>query len=68
MSETKPRGPPPEGRYAYSISEVAKVVGVGRSYLYGEIRDGRLRIRKAGRRSLVYEQDLRAWLEALPER
>ncbi|MDI2073040.1 excisionase family DNA-binding protein [Bradyrhizobium sp. Mp27] len=56
------------GRYAYSISEVAKAVGVGRTFLYREIQDRRLRIRKAGRRSLVYEADLRAWLEALPEK
>jgi len=58
----------PPRRLAYSVSEVVEIVGVGRSYLYGEIKDGRLRIRKAGRRSLIYEADLRAWLASLPEK
>jgi excisionase family DNA binding protein len=68
MDQRQPRGPPPVCRYAYSIPEVAKAVGVGRSYIYGEIKEGRLRVRKAGRRTLIYEEDLRAWLEALPEK
>jgi excisionase family DNA binding protein len=66
MNQT--HGPPVSGRYAYSIPEVARAVGVGRSYIYGEIREGRLRVRKAGRRTLIYEEDLRAWLQALPEK
>ena len=67
VMEPQPCGPASEGRYAYSIAEVAKSVGLGRSYLYGEIKDGRLRIRKAGRRTLIYEADLRAWLAQLPK-
>jgi excisionase family DNA binding protein len=56
----------PVERFAYSIEEVTKVTGLGRSYIYEEIRDGRLRIRKAGRRSLVLPDDLQAWLASLP--
>ena len=56
----------PVERFAYSIEEVTKVTGLGRSYIYEEIRDGRLRIRKAGRRSLVLPDDLKAWLASLP--
>ena len=37
MNQT--HGPPVSGRYAYSIPEVARAVGVGRSYIYGEIRE-----------------------------
>jgi excisionase family DNA binding protein len=50
---------------AYSIQDVTKLTGLGRSYIYEEIRDGRLRIRKAGRRSLVLPDDLKAWLASL---
>jgi excisionase family DNA binding protein len=52
-------------RLAYSIQDVTKLTGLGRSYIYEEIRDGRLRIRKAGRRSLVLPDDLKAWLASL---
>ena len=41
--------------------------GVGRSFIYAEIKAGRLIIRKAGRRSLVFDDDLKAWLGSLPE-
>jgi excisionase family DNA binding protein len=60
----RPAGP--IRRYAYSIEEVTKLTGLGRSSIYEEIRDGRLRIRKAGRRSLVLPDDLKAWLASLP--
>jgi excisionase family DNA binding protein len=53
-------------RLAYSISEVADITGVGRSILYQEIGEGRLRARKLGRRSLIFDDDLKAWLAALP--
>jgi excisionase family DNA binding protein len=45
---------------------VTKTTGLGRSFIYEEIKEGRLRIRKAGRRSLVFDDDLRAWLASLP--
>ena len=55
-------------RLAHSICDVAKITGVGRSLLYEEIKEGRLRIRKLGRRTLIFDSDLRAWLESLPEK
>jgi excisionase family DNA binding protein len=56
----------PAERLAYSIQDVTKVTGLGRSYIYEEIKAGRLIIRKAGRRSLVFDDDLKAWLASLP--
>jgi excisionase family DNA binding protein len=56
----------PAERFAYSIRDVTKVTGLGRSYIYEEIKEGRLRIRKAGRRSLIFPDDLKAWLASLP--
>lgn len=51
---------------AVSIEEAARRAGVGRGYLYQQITQGRLRARKAGRRTLVTLADLAAWLEQLP--
>src|SRR5690349_20612926 len=53
-------------RLAHSIADAAKITGVGRSFLYEEINAGRLKVRKAGRRSLIFESDLRQWLASLP--
>jgi excisionase family DNA binding protein len=51
---------------AVGIVQAANIAGVGRSFLYEEIRQGRLRIRKAGRRTLVVLSDLDRWISALP--
>ncbi len=37
----------------YSILEAAELLGIGRTALYGEIRAGRVRTLKVGRRRLV---------------
>jgi excisionase family DNA binding protein len=55
-------------RLAHSVSEVVKLTGVGRSVLYEQIGEGRLRIRKLGRRTLIFDADLKAWLANLPEK
>jgi excisionase family DNA binding protein len=53
------------GKLAYSIAELPAVVSLGRSHIYEEIRAGRLRTVKAGRRTLVLAEDLHAWLISL---
>ena len=55
-------------KLAYSIAEVVNLTGVGRSLIYEEIAAGRLRVKKVGRRPLIFDGDLKAWLEALPEK
>ena len=55
-------------RLAHSISEVVKLTGVGRSVLYEQIGEGRLRVRKLGRRTLIFDADLKTWLASLPEK
>ncbi len=52
---------------AYSIPEVCEETGLGRSTIYEEIREGRLRARKCGRRTIVLPDDLTAWLNSLPQ-
>jgi excisionase family DNA binding protein len=52
---------------AYSISEACALARVGRTTMYDTIRCGELRARKRGRRTLILADDLRQWLEALPQ-
>ena len=51
---------------AYSIPDVMHALSVGRDKIYGLIREGRLPARKIGRRTVVLESDLQAFLESLP--
>jgi excisionase family DNA binding protein len=53
------------GKLAYSIAELPELISLGRSQIYEEIRAGRLRTVKAGRRTLVLAEDLRSWLLSL---
>ncbi len=53
-------------KLAYSIADLAQIAGVSRSYLYQEIKSGRLAVRKAGRRSVVLHDSAQGWLESLP--
>jgi hypothetical protein len=53
-------------KLAYSIDDITKQVGIGRSLLFEEIKAGRLMVKKTGRRTLVIDADLRAWLSNLP--
>jgi hypothetical protein len=59
--------PEPSGRIAYSIDEICKMSGLGRTFLYEEIGARRLIVTKAGRRSIVLYDDMVAWLAKLPK-
>jgi excisionase family DNA binding protein len=52
---------------AYSIPEACAAASIGRSALYEEIKSGRLRAVKSGRRTLITAESLRSWVENLPE-
>ena len=51
-------------RRAYSIQEACAQVGIGRTLLYSEMKEGRLRVSKIGRRTIIRAEDLGAWLRA----
>ena len=51
---------------AVSIAEAVRMVGLGRTSLYAAIAAGKLKTRKAGRRTLVEIVALRQFIEALP--
>lgn len=50
----------------FSINDAVLASGLGRDMIYGAIRDGRLKARKVGRRTLILRADLEAYLCNLP--
>jgi hypothetical protein len=49
-----------------SIIETGRFLGIGRSLTFSEIRAGRLKARKIGRRTIVNREDAVAYLRSLP--
>jgi excisionase family DNA binding protein len=49
-----------------SIIDAGLKAGVGRSTIYTAINSGALRARKLGRRTVILDTDLAAWLDAAP--
>jgi excisionase family DNA binding protein len=48
-----------------SIAEFCAATTLGRTKVYAEIKQGRLKIVKCGRRSLIPVEELKAWLKRL---
>ncbi len=53
---------------AHTIESVARLTTCGRTQVYAAIRCGALKARKIGRRTVILDDDLRAWLASLPAR
>ncbi len=51
---------------AMSIAEFCECYDTGRTTAYQEIKSGRLRARKCGRRTKITEDDAEDWLRSLP--
>lgn len=54
-------------RLAYRVEEFVAVSGIGRTTLYAEIKAGRLKARKIGKRTLITAEAAKAFLDSLPE-
>ena len=54
--------PPPEP-IAYSVGDACRVSSLGRTRLYQLISEGRLEMRKIGKRTLIPATSLRALIE-----
>lgn len=52
---------------ALSLNEFCERYGIGRTTAYQEIKDGRLRGRKCGKRLIITEDDAEEWLRNLPK-
>ena len=59
-------GLPPRDPLAVAIPEAVRLSGLSRSELYRRMGDGRIQAVKAGTRTLVLMESLRAHLESLP--
>ncbi len=57
--------PNPLPKLAYSVAEVCHLLGLGRTGVFKEIRERRLRAVKAGRRTLIPASEVQAWLDRL---
>jgi excisionase family DNA binding protein len=51
---------------AYTVAETLVRLNLSRDTFYRLIREGKLSARKVGRKTLVLDSDLRAFLEGLP--
>ena len=56
----------PTDKLAFSIDELGDHGGPHKTKAYEEIRNGRLRARKLGSRTLILATDFRQYLESLP--
>ena len=56
---------PTPAKLALSIPEVLARIPIRRTRLYEELREGRLRHKKVGSRTLILAADLDAWLANL---
>jgi len=52
---------------ALSIKEFSEQYGIGRSSVYEELKAGRLRARKIGKRTIIAIDDAEEWLRNLPK-
>lgn len=57
-----------QDKLGYSPEEAAVVAGSGRTKIFHALKDGSLKGRKFGRRTIILADDLRAFLENLPAR
>ncbi len=51
---------------AYSVNETMAATGDSRAAFYKAVNDGRLKVRKNGRKTVVLAEDLQAYLDSLP--
>jgi hypothetical protein len=63
-SKAEPQGGARQG--AMSIADFCRRYGVGRTTAYEEIRAGRLRARKCGKRTAIGDRDAEDWWLHLP--
>lgn len=64
MNDEHQHSPQPLG--GFSVDDFCKWAGIGRTATYAEIKEGRLMIRKFGKRTIVPISEAHRWFEALP--
>ncbi len=56
-----------ETKIALTIQDFCQFYGVGRTFAFQEIKEGRLRTKKAGQRTLILRADADSWVNSLPD-
>jgi excisionase family DNA binding protein len=56
----------PDEKKAYDIPSFCRAYSIGRTRVYQEIKEGRLKSVKSGRRSLIPTYAAEEWLRSLP--
>jgi len=51
---------------ALTVSDVAREGSISKRQVYRLLKEGKLKARKSGRKTLILSQDFRAWLASLP--
>jgi excisionase family DNA binding protein len=54
-------------REAYPVREFCARYGICRQTFYDEIKRGRIRARKLGKKTIILKSDAEAWAASLPE-
>lgn len=52
------------GKAAFSVPEFCASVSIGRTTFYQQVKDGRIRVAKIGRRTLIPSSEVDRWLNA----
>jgi hypothetical protein len=65
---SKPREQQHGAPLAHSPDGAARVLGIGKTLLFSEIKNGRLKAKKIGRRTAILDEDLRDYAVNLPQR
>ncbi|TIP74853.1 MAG: helix-turn-helix domain-containing protein [Mesorhizobium sp.] len=55
-------------KVGYSPEQAAAAAGLGRTLIFLAMRDGKLKARKLGRRTVITADDLKTFLDNLPVR
>lgn len=50
---------------ALSIEDFCRAVSLGRTRVFAEIKQGKLKVRKVGRRTLIPVEEMERWLDSL---
>jgi excisionase family DNA binding protein len=60
--------PSHDRQLAHSAEDAAAQAACGRTTIFAAIKSGELKARKIGRRTVILDADLHAWLASLPVR
>ena len=53
-------------KLGFTVEEAAALSAIGRTRIFAAIKDGKLKARKFGRRTVILATDLQAFLDSLP--